>query len=272
MATANITNACELKNGNVFFTTWGNGLFYYDNKFNPLPLPQPLQQLAQPYMMWCVHEHSKTGLIWMGMQFGELVVYDPVKKKMEILHEKIFREKTIRQVTEDKYGNLWFGLQSGGIVKWNMKAANNDMHKGYEIIKEKGPSYIFKMYTSKDGSIWAGYYLNDGLYRYDAVTNKLLFHYTKNNTNNEGLWSNNVNDIYSYNDSLLLIADEALDILNIKTNKITHISTDNGLPSNTVLSIKADNKGILWLGMANQLCRFDLKEKNIFNVRQKRWY
>ena len=67
----------------MFITSWGSGLFYYDNKFNVLPLPKALQKLAQTYMMWCVHEHSKTGLIWMGMQFGELAVYDPVKNKLE---------------------------------------------------------------------------------------------------------------------------------------------------------------------------------------------
>ena len=30
---AGATNACELKNGNVLITSWGSGLFYYDNKF-----------------------------------------------------------------------------------------------------------------------------------------------------------------------------------------------------------------------------------------------
>jgi ligand-binding sensor domain-containing protein/signal transduction histidine kinase len=265
---AGITNACELKNGNFFITTWGAGLFYYDNKFNAITLPPELRELERPYMIWCVHEHSKTGLIWIGMQGGEMYVYNPITNKAEKLVVSEFKKSTIRQVTEDAFGNLWFGLQSGGIVKWNMKAANGDIHKGYETIKGKGSYYVQKIYTAKDGTIWAGC-LHDGLYQFDPVTNKLLFHYTKNNLTNEGLWSNSVNDMYSYNDSLLLIADEALDILNIKTNKITHISTENGLPSNTVLSVEADNEGTLWLGMANQLCRFDLKKK-IFSTFDKR--
>lgn len=259
-------DACELKNGNVLITTWGSGLFYYDNKFNVLQLPKGLQEFAKTYMLWCAHEHSKTGLIFMGMQFGELAVYDPVKNKAEILHEAAFNGKTIRQMTEDAYGNLWFGLQSGGIVKWNIKAANNDIHKGYEIIKARNGYYVQKLYTGKDGAIWVGY-LSDGLYKYDAATNKISAHYTK--SNNKGLWDITVNDVYEYNDSILLIADGALDILNTKTNKITHMSTDNGLPSNTVLSVEADTQGILWLGMANQLCRFDMQKK-IFSTFDRR--
>jgi len=265
---AGVTNACELKNGNFLFTTWGAGLFYYDQQLNALTLSPELQILTRSYMMWCVHEHSRTGLIWMGMQGGEMAVYDPKKKKLEVLHDSAFKRSTIRQVTEDKFGNLWFGLQNGGVVKWNMETADGDIHKGYELIKEKGPYYIQKMCTGGDGSIWVGC-LNDGLYKYDPSTNKMLAHYTQGNLNHEGLWSNSVNDMYTYNDSLLLIADEALDILNIKTNKITHISEENGLPSNTVLSVEADDKGILWLGMANQLCRFDLNRK-IFSTFDRR--
>jgi hypothetical protein len=81
--------------------------------------------------------------------------------------------------------------------------------------------------------------------------------------------SKSVNDVYAYNDSILLIADEALDILNTKTNKITHISTETGLTSNTVLSVEVDKQGIIWLGMANQLCRFDL-QRNIFSTFDRR--
>ncbi|HEX5151199.1 MAG TPA: two-component regulator propeller domain-containing protein [Parafilimonas sp.] len=257
---AGVTNACELKNGNVFITSWGSGLFYYDNKFNVLTLPPELKELTRPYMIWCVHEHSKTGLAWMGMQGGGMAVYDPAKKKLDIMNDTVFRRSTIRQVTEDAFGNLWFGMQSGRVVKWNMKTANGDIHKGYEVIRAKGSYYIQKMYTGRDGAIWVCS-LGDGLFKYDPATNKLLAHYTKNNVTNEGLSDNSVNDVYFYNDSLLLIADGALDILNLKTNTITHINTENGLPSNTVLSVEADKEGILWLGMANQLCRFDLQKK-----------
>src|SRR5205085_1534005 len=132
----------------------------------------------------------------------------------------------------------------------------------------KGTYYVQKMYTGNDGSVWVGY-LNDGLYKYDPSTNEVLAHYTKDNESDKGLWSNSVNDVYAYNDSILLIADEALDILNTKTNKITHISTETGLNSNTVLSVEADKQGIIWLGMANQLCRFDL-QRNIFSTFDRR--
>ena len=266
--TAGATNACELKNGNVFVTSWGTGLFYFDNKFNALALPPELKELTRPYMMWCVHEHSKTGLIWMGMQGGGMAVYDPVKKKLDIMNDTVFRGSTIRQVTEDAFGNLWFGMQSGSVVKWNMKSANGDMHTGYEVIRPRGSYYVQKMYTGRDGAIWIGY-LGEGLYKYDPASNKMLAHYTKNNVTGEGLSDNSVNDLYFYNDSLLLIADGALDILNLKTDSIAHINRENGLSSNTVLSVEADKGGILWLGMANQLCRFDLQKK-IFSTFDRR--
>ena len=259
---------CELKNGNIFMGTWGVGLYYFDNKFNPLPHPAGLKHMDQPYSIWSIYQHSKTSAVWMGMQGGEIKIYNPTTDKAEWFKDSIFGGSTIRQITEDHFGNLWFGLQNGKIIKWDFKASGGDAQKGYIVVKQKDLAFTNKLFTDKDGFIWQGSN-GHGLFKFDPVTNKMVAHYSKSDSADNGLWSDLVHDIYRYNDSLLLIGDLALDILNTKTNKITHISTENGLPSNTVYNIQRDNSGALWLGMANQLCRFNL-EKKIFSTYDKR--
>src|SRR4029079_6806788 len=49
----------------------------------------------------------------------------------------------------------------------------------------------------------------------------------------------------------------------------THITTEDGLPSNTVYSIQEDKMGTLWMGLAHGLCRMNF-EKNIFFVYDRR--
>lgn len=259
---------CELKNGNIFVGAWGLGLYFFDNKFNPIPLPSCLQHINRPYSIWSIHQHNSTGYVWFGMQGGEIIVYDSAANKAQHVKDKIFEGSTVRQITEDHFGNLWFGLQNGKVIKCDVKASNKNVQKSYIVVKQKDLSFTNKLFTDKDGFVWQASN-GQGLLKFDPVTNKLVAHYRKNDTTENGLWSNLVFDIYRYNDSLLLIGDLALDILNTKTNKITHISTENGLPSNTVFNIQRDNSGALWLGMANQLCRFNL-EKKIFSTYDKR--
>ncbi len=64
-------------------------------------------------------------------------------------------------------------------------------------------------------------------------------------------------DIVQVDDTLLLVANGAVDMINRYTRKVVHISTEDGLPSNNVVTIQKDNNGIMWLGMTNGLCRFN---------------
>ena len=256
--------ACELNDGNIMIGCWGRGLYYYDNNFTPLPLPRPLNMLYGGYSIWTIHQHSKTGLVWMGLQDGGIVVYDGKADKAEMFNTALTGKSTIRQIIEDDKGNLWFGLQNGSIVKWNF---SSDIHAGYERIKEADHGYINKLLFDK-GSIWVAS-IAYGVFKYDAYTHRLLAHYAKSEHGENGLWSNYTADVFRYNDTTILIANGALDILNTRTGLIEHITTEKGLPSNTANSILADDEGILWLGMINHLCRLNLQKK-IFSSFDKR--
>lgn len=79
-----------------------------------------MNEFYKGYAIWTIHQHSKTGLIWVRLQWG-VVVYDPVKQTSEIFKNDIITNSTIRQIIEDDKGNLWFGINNGSIVKWNFK-------------------------------------------------------------------------------------------------------------------------------------------------------
>jgi ligand-binding sensor domain-containing protein/signal transduction histidine kinase len=260
--------AYELNDGRILVGTWGRGVYFYDSNFNPLSLPSSLKQLDTYYSIWSIHQHSKTGLVWIGMMNGELVVYNPTTNGMEIFPEKIFEGSTIRHMVEDKQGNLWFGLHSGKVVKWDYNASGQDIHKGYYVIKPKGGGFVQKLYVDKKGFVWMAS-VASGVYKYNPVTNDEVDHLDKKGIPGRQLTTNSANDILQYDDSLLLIATGPVDILNLNTNKITHFTTENGLPSNTVYSFALDDKGGFWMGMAHGLCRVRL-DKLIFSNYDRR--
>jgi ligand-binding sensor domain-containing protein len=260
--------AYQLNDTKILIGSEGTGLYYYDRNFNPLPLPEGLRQLKDANSVWSIHQHSVTNLIWMGIPDGRLIIYNPSTDKAEFLDLDVFERGTIRQIAEDHEGNLWFGQEEGQVVKWDIKASGRDMHKGYVKIKEADGAYIHKIYTDRQGYIWAASVLY-GLYKFNPLTNKQEDHFKREGPKDHQLWNNSPDDILQYNDSLLLIACGAINILNTKTNKLSLLNAENGLPSNTVYCLEKDAKGTLWMGLAHGLCRMNL-EKRMFSKYDRR--
>ena len=68
-------------------------------------------------------------------------------------------------------------------------------------------------------------------------------------------------DMTYYDDSTLIVTAGCINIVNTKTNKISFITAGDGLPSNTTESVERDEKGIVWIGMTNGICRLNLQQK-----------
>ena len=49
----------------------------------------------------------------------------------------------------------------------------------------------------------------------------------------------------------------ALNLININTGKVQWLSFEDGLPSNTIKRIRADNDGNLWIITLNGLCKYN---------------
>jgi hypothetical protein len=59
----------------------------------------------------------------------------------------------------------------------------------------------------------------------------------------------------------MIVTAGCINIVNTKTNKISFITAEDGLPSNTTESVERDETGIVWIGMANGICRLNLQKK-----------
>ena len=127
---------------------------------------------------------------------------------------------------------------------------------------------IYKLYEDKQGFIWAATH-EYGLYKIDPATGKTVAIYSTQSGKGKSLYSNVVTDIVPYNDSTLIIASGAINFLNVNTGAIRQVSSDDGLPSNTVNSIEYDQKGSLWISLLTGLCRYNIPN-NIFTAYSQR--
>ena len=258
--------AIQLSNNQIWLTAWGSGLYCFDQDFRAMLLPESLNKLKDGYAIWCMHQHRLDNKIWMGFQAGAIMQYDQENGEAFYAEPAVFEHTTVRQMTEDNDGNLWYGTQRGLIIKWDRKAAGNKPDKGYTLIERT--NLIHKLYTDSKGYVWAAT-SGMGLLKIDPATNKVILRVKTLSPKGYNLWDDAPTDILQYNDSILLITGGAINMLNMRTNAVEKITTENGLPSNSAVCVQMDDRHILWVGMISGLCRIDL-EKKIFTMYDRR--
>lgn len=248
-------SALQMPNGEVWIGYRDLGLFRYNQHMQPMALPAALQSLHESQSVWDMHLHTKTGRLWFALQGGKILVYDTASKKARLLQPPAFEQRAVTQITEDRNGNLWFGNQAGNVVKWNCNSGLQSGAEAFRLIKRTG--IVEKLFTDNEGFVWVAA-VHEGLQKIDPEKDSVVYQITEANRPGYNLWNSNPKDILQYNDSTLVVASGALNILNTKTLRIRQITHADGLPSNTVQSVGKDADGVLWLGTLNGLCRTDL--------------
>ena len=241
--------------------TWGNGILVFDSYFvnKNIDLYKGLSE-KKLKMVWSLCQQEPGGLIWSGCQYGHIVVFDPLTKKVvHKLNPPAMKGASVRQIVADKNGNLWFGTQNGQLVKWN----KNDIitNQNFQNVNEFQAA-VFSLKVDSAGRIWVG--TNKmGLFVMDSTGTKELFHFSEEHNNVPVFFGNSIYDIEQYNDSIFFISTGLLNILNINTGEIKRLSQYDGLPGNNVFKVIKDSEGILWFASNNGLGSYNYS-KNMF--------
>lgn len=252
----------QLKNGQIWAGCWEYGLYCYDKNFNPLPLPSgfPKNNGLYNHSIWSMVQDSLTQKVWMGCQEGKIIVYDFTGKKATVISPPVFEGHTIRQVVQDRKGNLWFGTQNGYLIKWDRKAAADNIREGYAMVLKT--RQVHKLFIDTDGTLWVAA-ATDGLYKVDPVNGTVMQHFSHYAPEGYELWNESPHDLLRYNDSIMLIANDAITILNTRTNRTSFFTEEDGLPSNTTVCLQKDRQGVVWIGMVNGLLRFNFEKRKM---------
>ncbi len=228
-----VTDILETRTGEILVSTWGHGIFSYNQQFQPLATGFfPNNAGLKEGMVWCMEETRNGDIVW-GIQNGGVGFYNASGKKITRIYPPVFQHTTVRQVAEDKNGNLWFGTQGGHIVKY---------HPGAQTWKlvEKTNSPVCRLLISQQNEVWAGT-IWDGLYRIDAAKEQRTGHYTPNLPEGKRIMGVAVPDIAEANDSTLVFSSDGLNIFNTKTGTF-HYQQKKAALANLAI----DRNGVIW--------------------------
>jgi ligand-binding sensor domain-containing protein len=249
-----------MQNGDLMVGCWGDGIHRYDQNMNEIPVGIKPENVSR-FSTWSMCRLNDNRTIWMGMQPG-IFVYDE-NTGNGIYHDPpVLNKRTIRQLAQDRYGNIWIGTQSLGLFKWTASRAVNDFNAGFEKVENVPRTLIEKISIDSKGYVWICT-MTHGVYKIDPASNEIAEHLTEDGPPQKKLFLNAAAAALEYNDSIMVIVTGAVNIYNTRSNTIRHITSTNGLPSDMVMSVEKDKNGFLWFGLLNGLCRINL-EKNTF--------
>ncbi len=228
---ASARSACADSSGNMWFGTYGSGVYRFDGKSTTVFTKS--QGLADDFIlaMTC----DKTGNLWIGTAQGVSRFDGTSFISFSIGSDTL--KKAVYFVAEDRAGNLWFCTDAGLSVMSGADRRNIDnkvqvLEKAYKTKKALSSiTAVVKTYSAADGLPYDG-----------------------------------VSKILQMPDGIMVGAT-ALGIVTFSVSKdlsnlsnITHYNTQCGYPVKDVNCMFLDSKGILWIGTNSKttgLVRFD---------------
>lgn len=250
-----VTDILELKTGQYWVSTWGEGVLTMNRNFGFYPSPlykdMPATDLTTKVayrQVWALHQQSTTGRIFIGCQRGQIMIYDTVTRKTQYLHPPELELSTIRSMSETKKGEILIGTQNGKLFLYDGATFRKLTDMGAGAI-------VYKIIVDRDGLVWVGTQ-DMGVYAIDPNNGRTVYHFSTGKGKN-ALFNGTCTDVEQLTDDVIVAATSALTLINKRTGEIRTITASEGLPSNSVKRLRVDTEGILWMVTDNGLSRYD---------------
>lgn len=245
-----VTGILEDRHGKLWFATNGGVSCYQDGHFMNFTDRDGLSDNH----VWSILEDRK-GIIWVGTEKGVcrfdgklFVPFDlpPADLSKPVTHR--YSLKLARCLLEDRQGNIWFGMDGTGVLRYDGKNFTR-------FLAQDGlaGNNVVGMLEDQKGNIWfASYGFNNekegGVSRFDGQ--KFTPYHTTDRVSSPNVWT-----VYQDKNGVLWFAGAGLDKSDGKT--IVESGLKEGLGNLAINSILEDQKGRFWVGTAGGLYRFN---------------
>lgn len=240
-----------------WLTSWGQGILRLDTAFNALPtsnLYRGYQDEVETLQTWVLLQERHSGLVWVGAQKGGLHIIDPATLKATVHYFPVFRQSTIRSISQDQQGNVWFTTQRGDLIKY--EGGKPIINASFKVVKSFN-GYAFTHLVDHRNRVWVGT-SDKGVFCMDAESGEVIKQLT-----DSILSSNRQEKMVQLNDSIYFFGHDLLNAYNDRSGENRILSYSDGMISNGILNMQADADGYLWIYTPRGLCRYNYL-KNTF--------
>ncbi|NUN68249.1 MAG: hypothetical protein HUU02_00890 [Bacteroidetes bacterium] len=261
------------KNGDLLLTT-ARGIMRYDGiRFTTLPEPGTVLPDAPEFL-----KRSKNDDRWFGAKDGAYrfdgttlhYVAFPIDSaditERRARPGRIRSEYAVYSVLKDKSGNIWFGTEQRGVLRYDGRS--------FRWFREKGLSdgAVRTIFQDRSGVLWFGNNA-EGLFRYDGTTLRNITEeqglgnpeFKKGLKGKEGTLAR-VWTITEDRAGTLWVGTIDAGLWSYRNGVFTNYTMKDGLPANAVQSLTLDPDGRLWIGTGNGICIYDGKKFSPFII------
>jgi ligand-binding sensor domain-containing protein len=245
--------------GTLLAGSWGDGLYHYDMNFNLLPLDIKGIDHNGGITVWDMCASGDSNTIWMAAQPG-IWALDQSRRSASFYNPAILKNKTVRQVVEDKHGNLWLGMNNFGLFKWATEDKNKGADNRIKRFDAVPVAMINSISVDKKGWIWAGTAVN-GLYVIDPTAGKVILHFHDKAAGAFQLPEAGISSSLDIDDSsVVFTTGRYIMVYNRYTSKTSFIGSPD-IIKGYITSLERGSKGYVWASTTSGIYRVNLQTK-----------
>ncbi|OJW35577.1 MAG: hypothetical protein BGO54_04515 [Sphingobacteriales bacterium 46-32] len=247
----------NLPSGDLLVTTWGDGIYRYDQQLNLKPLNIGGMSEKKNATVWGTTLNHDSSILWMGCQPG-IIAYDLRRNTSRYYDPAILKHRTVRQVREDRKGFLWIGTEGIGLFRWDPVQGSQKFEDGIIPVKDVPPTSIAHIYIDSKGYIWVAS-VGLGVYIFNPNDGSLAQHLPAIDSNGRSTPVEPVVSITEYNDSIMVLAGgTGVHLYNRVTRKLRTVGTPETI-SGVVSAVEKDEaSGYLWVSTTQGLYRVNI--------------
>jgi len=250
------------------------GIFTFDydtKKFLPFTPDASAKKMLSTHKLQNIYQ-DKNGVYWFGVDFTELISYDPKTKNWSAWQYNKAHDpdslgvQNIHATLQNDDGKIWFGGTSS-LCTYNSLTKK---FKSYLIDPRNQRTSVNSIYViikPGDGKLWFG---SLGLSYYDVKKDSVIHVAFKQNTAARILSNSRISSALQDDSARVWFGTEGngMFLYDFRTGQCKRISTADGLPNDRIFGISKDLHGILWIGTDGGLCKYN-PSRNLFDAKNK---